>query len=286
MIGRQEFLPDPTTLRRVFSCLGINADADEFLRDNEYGEEFFARLGATEVRSLDYSSYEGADILHDMNRPLPNDLRETFSVVHDGGTIEHVFNISQALKNCMEMVEVGGHFTQVNVANNLMGHGFWQFSPELLFRAFSASNGYQIETVLLHELVPAGRWYVVADPDELRARVQLCNSAPTYILTIAKRVARAQIFATPPQQSDYVAVWNDGPKAWAVSGSRAGSQPPRGRGAPPVLALKRLVPTPIKRSMRQAGSRLTRQPHSNGFDQACYRPISEDSLLRGNFRWA
>ena len=97
------------------------------------------------VESLDVSTYEKATILHDMNLTVPYELRERFTVVHDGGTIEHVFNVPEAFKNCMEMVRVGGHFTQVNVANNYTGHGFWQFSPELIFRVFSPQNGYRIE---------------------------------------------------------------------------------------------------------------------------------------------
>src|SRR5207248_1444799 len=101
-------------------------------------------------------------------------------------------NVYQALKNCMEMVAVGGHFTQVNAANNFMGHGFWQFSPEMIFRAFSPANGYEIVVVLLHEVVPGGSWYVVTDPEEVKTRVESCNMLPTYILTVARRIARVE----------------------------------------------------------------------------------------------
>ena len=157
---------------------------------------------------MDVSNYESATHIQDMNLPIPDDLRERFSVVHDGGTLEHVFNIPQALKNCMEMVRVGGCFLQVNVANNFMGHGFWQFSPEMIYRVFCPDNGYRVEVVLLHEVVPGGASYIVRDPDQIHRRVELCNRRPTYILTVAKRIAAAKIFASLPQQSDYVVVWN------------------------------------------------------------------------------
>ena len=111
--------------------------------------------------------------------PLPDDLRGRFSAVVDCGTLEHVFQFVQALKNCMEMVALGGHFIQVSNGNNFMGHGFWQISPELIYRVFSPSNGFHVETVLLHEVVPGGGWYFVSDPDQVRSRVQLCNSRPT-----------------------------------------------------------------------------------------------------------
>jgi hypothetical protein len=268
MIGRQALFPDHRTLRRVFDVLGIDRDARQFLRQHQYSEEFLTLLGANHIDSVDVSPYQGATILHDMNQPIPPELCERFTVVHDGGTIEHVFNIPQALKNCMEMVRVGGHFTQVNITNNYCGHGFWQISPELIFRAFSPKNGYQVEAVLMHEVVRGGAWYLVSDPDEIRARVQLCNSQPTYILTIAKRIAKAPIFQQPPQQSDYVRMWDD-----VLHGTQSQRETPRAKPA----TWRRYVPKPVKRAIRYAiPERGTR-----GFSQSSYRRVTEDDVLHG-----
>lgn len=272
-IGRQLFYPEAGSLKRVFSVLGIDQDAKNLLRENEFSERFFELLGARDVASLDYSSYENATVIQDMNVPIPSDLKQRFSAVHDGGTIEHVFNIPQAFKNCMEMVEVGGHFTQVNVANNYMGHGFWQFSPELLFRIFSPANGFQMEVVLLHEVVPGGAWYVVADPDQVRARVELCNSNPTYILTVAKKIAATEIFATPPLQSDYVALWD-----------RTLNPPPK-RVSPRPTGWQRYVARRVKKAFKSALKRLSilggNAPVKRGFNESCYRRIDEEALLHG-----
>jgi len=289
MIGRQTFWPDAAALRRVFDVLGVDHDADQFAQQNKYAEPFFSLLGASEISSLDVSAYEKASIIHDMNLPVPPDLRERFSVVHDGGTIEHVFNIPQALKNCMEMVRVGGHFTQVNVANNYMGHGFWQFSPELIFRAFSADNGYQIEAVLLHEVVPGGAWYRVSDPDEIRSRVELCNDQPPYILTIARRIAKTEIFARPPQQSDYVALWDRtlNPPAPTPTPQQSAASATNGNGHTAAATWRSYLPGPLKRSIKSVAS-VARQLRGEddtkikrGFDGCGYRRIAEDDLLRG-----
>jgi hypothetical protein len=187
MIGRQNFIPTPKVLNRVFSVAGVTGvNAKSFISEHTFADKFFELMGAKLVHSLDYSPYQDATIIQDMNAPIPENLRGNYSVVYDGGTIEHVFNMPQALKNCMEMVKIGGHFMQANIANNFMGHGFWQFSPELLFRALSKENGFQVETILLHEVLPdAGwtcrndAWYAVADPDEVQQRVELCNAFPT-----------------------------------------------------------------------------------------------------------
>jgi hypothetical protein len=264
MIGRQWFFPEVGALERVFSALGLSQDAGNFWQANEYSEGFFSLLGAQQVSSVDISDFEGATHIHDMNQPLPDSLRGRFSVVYDGGTLEHIFHFVQALKNCMQMVEVGGHFVQVNNANNFMGHGFWQISPELIYRVFDAANGFQVKAVLLHEVVPGGGWYAVADPERMHGRVGLCNARPTYIATIARKVAEAEIFATVPQQSDYVG-------AWGGTGS--------GRPAPATLSgLRRQIPRPIRRFLKDV--LVFRKM---GLGQDCFRRISEESLLRGHF---
>jgi hypothetical protein len=291
MIGRQNLLTTAASLQRVFSVLGIEMNADEFLHHNEYGDAFFCLMGAKKVSSLDYSSYEDASIIHDMNSPIPDDLRGRYSVVYDGGTLEHVFNIPQALKNCMEMVRVGGHFMQVHAANNFMGHGFWQFSPELIFRAFSATNGYQVEAVLLHEVLPTAgwvcrsdAWYAVTDPDEIKQRVEFCNSFSTYILTIARKLADVEIFAQSPQQSDYVAAWGRHIRAKTESASA-----PDSRDLDSHIGRQRswrsYVPKRIKRVLRSLHRMLQPVPPVPGpFDRPYFKRICEDDLLRGRLK--
>ena len=269
-IGRQSFFPDPLSLRRVFSVLGVSQDAEAFLRENPYGEAFFSLLGARCVDSIDCSDYEKATILHDMNDPISNDLRGRFSLVHDGGTLEHVFDAVQGLQNCMEMVRVGGHFSMANVANNFMGHGFWQFSPDLIFRALSPVNGFRIKCVLLHEAVDGGAWYWAADPAEVRSRVELRNSLPTYIMAIAQRVSEAKVFAVPPQQSDYTILW------------KSCSQ---GEEAKPVAlsseAWRRWVPASLRRTWRRIRSSGFFVRRQKEFNPLHYRRIAEHDLLQG-----
>lgn len=280
-IGRQSLSPDEDVLQRVFAVQGIDARASELLANHRYGEEFFSLLGATDVKSLDYSNYEDATFIHDLNSPVPEELKGKFSVVYDGGTIEHVFNVPQALKNCMEMVEVGGHFLQVNAANNYMGHGFWQFSPELLFRVFSPVNGFKTEAVLLHEVAPRGRWYSVKDPDSVHSRVVLCNRKPTYILTIAKKVSTAEVFRTTPMQSDYSKLWEESALERADFDSRTkpGMRPVG--NARERFSLKRFLPEPVKQPLRLLAKKIKDPMKGLAFSKPYYRVVSEDCLLRG-----
>lgn len=207
MIGRQFFQVRPRVLEQIFERFEISEDADAFRAKHEYAERFFELLGAARVESLDVSEYESAAHRYDLNYPIPAELHAPSSLVFDAGTLEHVFNIPEALRSCMAMVRLGGHFVQVNCANNFMGHGFWQFGPETIFRAFSAANGFAVKVVMLHEVKKKGRWVVVTDPAVAGSRVNLINSEQTYILTIAQRVSDLPIFEEFPQQSDYEPLW-------------------------------------------------------------------------------
>jgi hypothetical protein len=267
-LGRQSFFPEAPALGRVLRQLGSGLDAGQFIRQNQFADEFFRLLGARSIRSIDYSGYEQATLIHDMNQPLPDSLRETATVAYDGGTLEHVFNITQAFKNSMELVKVGGHFIQVNEANNFLGHGFWQFSPELLFRMFTPDNGFQIEAVLLHEAESRDRWFRVSDPEEVRSRVQLCNCRPTYILTIAKRIAPADIFARPPIQSDYVPVWAGGDPNAPLSLNRPGG-------------VRRLVPSALLRFFKPL--LIDNSLFGLGWDKPYYRRLTAESIVQGRF---
>ena len=149
MIGRQWLLAAPQLVAKVAQLQGTTVPPIAAVEP--FAEPFFEMLGARQVDSLDFSPFEGATVQHDLNQPIPPDLRARYDLVFDGGSLEHVFNFPQALKNCMEMVRPGGLFVQVSNANNFMGHGFWQISPELMYRSMSRANGYQVIAVMLRD---------------------------------------------------------------------------------------------------------------------------------------
>ena len=228
-IGRQEFFIPPSYLARVLSEFGISDSEGEAARmlteSRGFVDPLLRSLGAEEIVSIDASSYEGASVVHDMNLPIPDSIRSGFSVVIDGGTLEHIFNFPVAIKNCMEMVQVGGHLLLMTPANNFLGHGFYQFSPELFFRLFSPANGFEISRAIFSETSPRARWYEIVDPARARRRVELVNSRPAYLLIQARKVRQVPVLATPPQQSDYLVLWEQPAKGASTSAAEPGSFP-------------------------------------------------------------
>ena len=278
MVGRQDFFPKIRTLEQVSAVLGLHYDPAALLKQSRYSEPFFSLLGAKKVDSLDTSDFEGASYVHDLNLPIPENLSQKFSLVYDGGTLEHIFNLPQAFKNVMQMVRVGGRFMQLTVANNFMGHGFWQLSPELVYRIFTEDNGYRIECVLLHEVVEGGAWYVVQDPNDVGHRIELCNAVPTYILTIAKRIEAKEIFAKAPQQSDYAKAWGNDPMDGTNPAAHDAPKPDKALYLRAGLKLARAVKRRLYKMGRHflAFGRKGSRPGRRGY----YR-IDEDDLLHG-----
>lgn len=203
MLGRQQLYINQEVLVKLFD----KATCDK-VASSRYAEPFFEALGAKRVDSLDYSDYEEATLIYDLNKPLPADLRNRYSVVFDGGTLEHVFNFPMAIRNCMELLRVGGHFVSITPCNNQCGHGLYQFSPELFYSVFSKVHGFTvIRMYAAVEVTPDKReWYEVANPQAVKSRVVFRNSNPTYLMVLARKEFEftGELNA---YQSDYQEIW-------------------------------------------------------------------------------
>jgi len=212
MIGRQGIHLKKKELIKYLNDHGYQFDNNTieeiFDKNDGYAEGLLKYLGGVDIHSYDNSSYEGATHVHNMNLPIPDSCKENYTVVIDGGTLEHVFNFPIAIKNCMEMLQVNGHFISITPANNLLGHGFYQFSPELFYRIFSQENGFSMIDMFLYEGRKDEKWYSVMDPNKLGQRVLLKNARQAYLMILAKKIKCVEIFTEAPQQSDYVAIWD------------------------------------------------------------------------------
>jgi hypothetical protein len=214
-LGRLNLGLSRTTMKRALLEFGMHKGEPQIERifsdPKGFFEPFLKELGADLTDSVDATDYEGATHTSDLNQGLPQSMQAQYDAVIDGGTLEHVFNFPVALKSSMEAVKVGGRMYIMTQCNNAMGHGFYQFSPELYHRVFSSENGFAIEQMFIAEgsfgKVP---WHSVSDPKDIRRRVELVNDVQTYLLVIAKRIASVPIFASWPQQSDYSLAWQEG----------------------------------------------------------------------------
>lgn len=96
-------------------------------------EVFFGLLGIKELFTMDISSYEGADIVHDLNKPIPETLYGQFDFIIDGGTFDHLFDVRTAFENVVKMLKTDGRVFQWNAASNFTGGTYLSFGPDLFY---------------------------------------------------------------------------------------------------------------------------------------------------------
>jgi hypothetical protein len=272
-LGRQGLHLSAAALDQALRLFGLPVPPEDLQRwlAGGFAEPLLARLGADEVCSLDASAYEGATRVHDMNAPVPADLRERFEVVVDSGSLEHIFHVAQAVRSCMEMAAVGGHVLLLTPANNYMGHGFYQFSPELFFRVFAPEYGFQLERMLIYEGFHNAAWYKVADPAALGQRVQLLNSFHTTLLVQARKIAAVRDWPAWPQQSDYA-------RQWQAGGADPAAGDPSALRRPGVWGrFTQQLPWPLARAYIAMRSAVT-----NPFrDRRVFEPVDMAGLVAG-----
>lgn len=198
-IGRQTLYVINSIVKRIVGTkLSYN--------DQPYCEELLKEdFGAIRVDSIDYSAYENATYVHDMNKPLPADLRGKYDTVYDGGCLEHIYNAPQALENCSLLCRPGGQILHILPTNNFCGHGFWQFSPELFFSLYSESNGYKETEVFVADLSDTRKWYQVTAPSNGR-RVTISSATEMYVL-VRTVLGRTDFSHSGVLQSDYLYEW-------------------------------------------------------------------------------
>ena len=157
-LGRQSIYVEASALPEIATRYGQSVDVGDvrILSDGEYdpatycAEIFFQMLGFENVSSLDISLHEGAEFAHDLNDEVPEALVERFDFIYDGGTLEHIFDVRQALRNIHLMLKPNGVIMHCNPTHNHVDHGFYMFSPTL-FWDYYTNNGYEIIRSQIYE---------------------------------------------------------------------------------------------------------------------------------------
>jgi len=113
-------------------------------------KEYFIEIGYDEYLALDYSDYEGADIVHNLNFKIEDQkLKGIADLIFDAGTMEHVFNTPQVLDCIHDLLKVGGRIVHSSPANSYMDHGFYQFSPTFFTDYYTANQYLAINGTLI-----------------------------------------------------------------------------------------------------------------------------------------
>ena len=112
--------------REKLSILGI----DKNISKEKFASHLFKDiLCANDFHTLDISNYQGAELIANLNINLEDKYKDSYDVVLDAGTIEHLSNTPIALQNIFDLLKNDGIFYFGSPCNNWVNHGFFQFSP-------------------------------------------------------------------------------------------------------------------------------------------------------------
>jgi SAM-dependent methyltransferase len=161
-LGKQTILVGSRELEKLFAQYGVAMAREPGSKREIDDQDVMLALGFSEARSLDYSDYEGATDVVDLNTAdLPAIHKGRYDVVLDSGTIEHVFHVPNVLKNIFDMLKPGGRVIFLAPSSNHMDHGFYMFSPTF-FYDYYAANGFVVEKacVVRYNVDLSQLWYV------------------------------------------------------------------------------------------------------------------------------
>ncbi|MEM1351065.1 MAG: hypothetical protein AAGF27_01905 [Pseudomonadota bacterium] len=79
-----------------------------------------------------------------MSTPVTQHSFNRFEIIYDGETTEHVFDIRQAFLNVHNTLSEDGIFVSSAGADGWFSHGFYQIGPDVPWRFWHASLGYDV----------------------------------------------------------------------------------------------------------------------------------------------
>lgn len=157
-MGYPDITAPEATLKEIlgerFADLRFREDSDKIARRHGFkdgrripdSESFFECFGAA-LDVYDIVQERGDELLCDLNYAIPERCCGQYDFVLDVGTLEHCFNVAQALVNMASLVKVGGCVFHEN-PHNWGNHGFYNFNPTL-FHDFYTDNGFEVESIRL-----------------------------------------------------------------------------------------------------------------------------------------
>jgi SAM-dependent methyltransferase len=151
LCGKQRVALTEVAARDMLRDAGIAAEHQNAVPlDNttRYGKEsgnisdvgFFELLANVSVTAIDISDYEGAEIVHDLNTPVPVELHGKFDFIFNGGTMDNVFNPAVFMMNVSNMLKPGGRVLHVE-SSSMTNGAYLGFSPDL-FMDYYAINEF------------------------------------------------------------------------------------------------------------------------------------------------
>jgi hypothetical protein len=157
MIGRQTVYFTPSQILKFLSGSGIrhkpfeetDLEIDRSTQARLTGTEnkdfitdaaLFRLLGVPQVLALDRSNYEGAEIVWDLTKRIPDYLSSFADFIVDGSTLDNIFDPAMAIRNFAEILKPGGRLLMTNMYSN--NYTPYAILPPLWYLDYFVVNGF------------------------------------------------------------------------------------------------------------------------------------------------
>lgn len=214
-IGRQTVYFTPAALAAHLRdhCAIVDETAIEIDRTTRNGapshalatdRSIFRALGIKSVKALDVSPYEGAEIIHNLNVPIPDYLHESADFIVDGSTLDNVFDPAMVLRNYANMLRPGGRLLLINAWTPREGaytlcsapwyfdffvsNGFADCRVYICISAGSTANAYWLDSA-----------FMASEEARVRVPILACWWRKPAVVVLAEKSQSSTASVTPTQ---------------------------------------------------------------------------------------
>lgn len=221
LIGRQSIYLSPAATLAMLRANGIpialpehdiEIDRSTLNRSSAFPEHDLIKdtalmrlLGADTVLALDHSDYEGAELVHDLNTPLPSHLHNIADFIVDGSTLDNVFNPALALSNLAAMLRPGGRVLTVNALQLVAtGNPYVMMSPAWYLDYFTNNAFADCKTYISVATTPGNVFTINLDvlADPAKTINPFKSLYPSGVAVLAEKAAHSTSDVIPVQ-GDY-----------------------------------------------------------------------------------
>src|SRR6202158_2041993 len=142
LIVSEGITPRSSYLREIDTTT-VGYDIGPYITDRA----FFSMFSATRTLALDVSAYEGAEIVHDLNTPLPDKYHVIAYIIFNGSCRDNLFDPATAIKSLSKMLRSGGRIIHLEHGTPIQD-AFLCYSPEWFFNFYAINNYSDCQTLV------------------------------------------------------------------------------------------------------------------------------------------
>jgi SAM-dependent methyltransferase len=176
--------------------VNAKASAQDYMTDGT----FFRMLGVRNVRVIDHSAYECADIILNLNEKIPWRYRKSADFVFGGSVCDNVFDPARYLKNVASLLKPGARLIDQNIITNHY-HPYAMLPPQWYMDYFVINDFADCKIYIIECSDPLNFYALeITEDDELIPNFQssdIDNAVGVFL--IAERGAASTIDRNPTQ---------------------------------------------------------------------------------------